>query len=409
MSQTPLHLFDAFGVELEYAIVRRDSLDVAPICDKLMEAAAGATTSEYEAGAMAWSNELALHVVEFKTNGPAESLVGLARQFQDQVDHAGRLLGAMGARLMPTAMHPWMDPHTEMVLWPHEYTEIYRTYDRIFDCRGHGWANLQSCHINLPFCGDEEFGRLHAAIRLVLPLLPALAASSPYAEGRRTPFLDTRLHYYRGNQERVPSIAGMVIPEPVYTEAEYRRAVYDRVRADIMPLDPEGVLKAEFLNSRGAIARFDRGAIEIRLLDLQECPAADLAVVALVVGAVRLLAGETYTPLAEQQPVATEQLAALLDATIRDADAAMIIDEVVLRQFGMGPKPRRAGEVWQSVAERLGDGLADNGTAARALLERGPLARAISAAAGDGGRQRLTAVYTELCDCLVAGRLFRAG
>jgi hypothetical protein len=27
-----------------------------------------------------------------------------------------------------------------------------------------------------------------------------------------------------------------------------------------------------FANSRGAIARFDRGAIEIRVIDIQECP-----------------------------------------------------------------------------------------------------------------------------------------
>ena len=83
---------------------------------------------------------------------------------------------------MPTAMHPWMDPATETVLWD-DATDVYRTYDRIYGCRGHGWANLQSMHVNLPFADDSQFARLHAAIRLVLPLLPALAASSPIAEG----------------------------------------------------------------------------------------------------------------------------------------------------------------------------------------------------------------------------------
>ena len=43
---------------------------------------------------------------------------------------------------------------------------IYDTFDRIFSCKGHGWANLQSMQINLPFRGDEEFARLHAAIRV---------------------------------------------------------------------------------------------------------------------------------------------------------------------------------------------------------------------------------------------------
>ncbi len=94
------------------------------------------------------------------------------------------VLEPLGARLMPSAMHPWMDPHREMVLWPHENSSIYEAFNRIFDCRGHGWANLQAVHLNLPFRGDAEFARLHAAIRVLLPLLPALAASSPFIDGR---------------------------------------------------------------------------------------------------------------------------------------------------------------------------------------------------------------------------------
>ena len=108
---------------------------------------------------------------------------------------------------MPTAMHPWMDPHAEARLWPHEYNAVYAAFNRIFDCRGHGWSNLQSTHINLPFRGDEEFGRLHAAIRLVLPIIPGVAASSPAADGRLSGLLDSRLDAYRSNARRIPSIS----------------------------------------------------------------------------------------------------------------------------------------------------------------------------------------------------------
>ena len=79
--------------------------------------------------------------------------------------------------LLPGGAHPWMDPGREMVLWPHDAHEIYDLYNTIFDCRGHGWANLQSAHLNLPFAGDAEFASLHAAIRILLPLMPALTAS----------------------------------------------------------------------------------------------------------------------------------------------------------------------------------------------------------------------------------------
>lgn len=76
-----------------------------------------------------------------------------------------------------------MDPATESRFWPHGDAIVYRTYDRIFGCRSHGWANIQCMHLNLPFAGDEEFARLHAAARLLLPILPALAANSPAAAG----------------------------------------------------------------------------------------------------------------------------------------------------------------------------------------------------------------------------------
>ena len=206
-------LFEAYGVEIELMIVDSETLDVKPVCDELIAAVVGEPASEIELGDIAWSNELTLHVLELKTNGPAPTLQGLAARFHESVLRANRALQGLGARLMPGAMHPWMDPGTETELWPHEYTEVYHAFDRVFGCSGHGWANLQSTHLNLPFAGDEDFWRLHAAIRIALPLIPALAASSPFQDGRRGPAVDGRLLAYRENARRVPSVAGRVIPE----------------------------------------------------------------------------------------------------------------------------------------------------------------------------------------------------
>ena len=191
-------------------IVDRETLDVRPICDRLLAAVAGEVTSEVEVGELAWCNELALHVVELKTNGPSPALTGLSGGFHDEIRFINRQLAADNAMLLGSGSHPLFDPASETRLWPHGDRELYAQYDRVFDCRGHGWSNLQSVHLNLPFDGDEEFGRLHAAIRLVLPLIPALSASTPMLDGRITGFLDTRLETYRRNQARIPSIAGRV-------------------------------------------------------------------------------------------------------------------------------------------------------------------------------------------------------
>src|SRR5690606_32858155 len=138
-------------------------------------------------------------------------------------------------------------------------SEYYEAFDRIFDCRGHGWANLQSVHLNLPFDGDDEFGRLHAAVRLILPILPAIAASSPIMDARITGTLDNRLSVYRANARTLPIVSGRIIPGPVHTRADYEREVLDAIYRDLAPHDPDGTLRHEWVNARGAIARFTRG------------------------------------------------------------------------------------------------------------------------------------------------------
>lgn len=419
------HLFQAFGVELEYMIVDARTLDVRPIADLLLERASklpgaepefdeGASVAgEVALGAVSWSNELCLHVLEMKTAEPARSLAGLAAQFQSHVCRANALLEESGARLLPGAMHPWMDPLREMKLWPHGYGEVYATFDRIFGCTGHGWANLQSAHLNLPYQGDDEFGRLHGAIRAILPIMPAIAASSPLVEGRLTGLLDNRLEVYRHNSRKVPSVAGRVIPEPVYTHADYEREILGQIAADLKPLDPEGVLEPEWTNSRGCIARFIRNTIEVRVLDVQECPAADLAVVGLVESAIRAAADGTLGDLSAVKALRVEQLERILIATIRDGDEAILSDESYFRAIGASnpSTPRRAADVWREIADRVFFTSAQDRAVedcARTILSTGCLARRISKAVGsDTRRDRLRDVFTRLADCLARGESFR--
>ena len=95
--------------------------------------------------------------------------------------------------------------------------------------------------------------------------------------------LDNRLVVYRSNCARIPSVTGEVVPEPMGSIGEYHERVLEPIYRDLAPHDPEGVLRHEWVNARGAIARFDRMAIEIRVLDVQETPAMDVAYAALIV------------------------------------------------------------------------------------------------------------------------------
>ncbi len=409
-----LHLFEGYGIELEYAIVDAETLAVRPWCDRLLAEAAGEIVSEVERGPIAWSNELVLHQIELKTNGPVARLDGTAASFQASVREIEQILERHGARLMPGGMHPWMDPSREAVLWPHDYHEVYASYDRIFGCRAHGWANVQSMHLNLPFADDREFERLHAAVRVALPILPALAASSPYVGGSRAAWLDDRLRHYREHSARIPSLTCAVIPEPVWSREAYETAVLAPIWRDLAPHDGEGLLRHEFSNARGAIARFDRHAIEIRVLDAQECPEMDLAVAAASSALVRALVEERWSTLEEQKRVSTKTLAGLLWRVAEAGEQAIVDEHELLACLGLHDGGRlRAIELWQHLLEELdwgSDGRAGQWRAPLELLIReGTLARRLVRALGPTpAREELERVYRELCDCLRAGRPFRA-
>jgi hypothetical protein len=85
VSDETLRLFEGVGIELEYSIVDGDNLDVRPVADELLRLVGGGYELEVELGNVAWSNELALHVIEMKTNGPAPSLAGVAARFANHV------------------------------------------------------------------------------------------------------------------------------------------------------------------------------------------------------------------------------------------------------------------------------------------------------------------------------------
>jgi len=410
-----LHAFAGYGVELEYMIVDARSMDVLPVADRVLRGMAGRQVADYADGEIGLSNELVLHLIELKNLRPryALDLKALAASFQAEAGLLNRLLQPLDGQLMPTAMHPWMNPRTETRLWPHRYAAIYRAYDRIFDCRRHGWANLQSMHLNLPFANDQEFARLHAAARLVLPILPALAASSPYAEGKASGYLDCRMENYRTHQARVPSSAASVVPETIATPAEYETRILQPLYRDIAPYDPDGLLRREWLNVRGAVPRFARSAIEIRVVDMQECPLADCAIAAAVINLVGMLYEGQYACLPAQQQIATEELAAIMQACIRDADDAVIDHAGYLGLLGLAAGRCTARDVWRRILANLrwehAAPCAEWRTALDLILEQGPLARRILRAAGAAPRRAaLAEVYRELCDCLAQGRMFHA-
>jgi gamma-glutamyl:cysteine ligase YbdK (ATP-grasp superfamily) len=412
MTQPPrIHLFQGYGIELEYMLVDRDSLKIKPITDELLKHELGDYGSDFENGIVTWSNELVLHVVELKSTKPESDFGALEVQFTENVKRINSILSKWNAMLMPTAAHPFMDPISETKIWPHENNEVYAIYNKIFDCRGHGWSNLQSTHLNLPFYDDEEFAKLHAAIRLVLPILPALCASSPILDGRLTGMLDTRLKFYKTNQSKIPSITGKVIPEAVFSKRNYLNTIYEKIKTDIAPYDPDEELNAIWVNSRGAIPRFDRGSIEIRIMDIQECPAADLAALTLVIETIKGLSADLFVGLEAQMKWKTEGLAQILDQTIIKAGHTVLDNAEYLSLFDFPDRKALACELWNHILNKL----LKKGTSSldryknelSVILESGTLAhRIVRAIDKDHSFDNIANVYRGLSDCLSQNKMF---
>ncbi|HEY9488657.1 MAG TPA: glutamate-cysteine ligase family protein [Chryseosolibacter sp.] len=406
-----IHLFQGYGIELEYMLVDCESLKVKPVVDGLIKHEAGSYQSDFENGMVTWSNELVLHVVELKSTQPESNFSALENAFAENIKHINAILASSNTMLMPTAAHPFMDPLIETKIWPHENNEVYNIYNKIFDCRGHGWSNLQSTHLNLPFYDDEEFAKLHAAVRLLLPLLPGLCASSPILDGKLTGMLDTRLKYYKTNQAKIPSITGRVIPEAVFSKRNYLNTVYDKIKSDIAPYDPDKILNPIWVNSRGAIPRFDRGSIEIRIMDIQECPAADMAILALVIETIKALVNEKFADFESQMKLKTDFLAQLLDKTLEQAQAVVLADREYLQIFGFQGHTATVVELWKHITERLiRSGNVAVGTSRQELdvvLTQGTLSQRIVKALGtDQSQENIIAVYKRLSDCLAQNKMF---
>jgi len=409
MSDAQLRLFEGYGIEVEYMIVHRETLKVLPVTDWLLKEVSGAYNNEVEIGELGWSNELVMHVVELKTSGTVPVLGGLHVPFMKDIQRINVLLDEVEGMLLPAGMHPLMDPARETVLWKHDNSPIYDRYNAIFNCSGHGWANLQSVHINLPFGSDDEFGRLHAAIRLVLPLIPAMAASSPIVEGKVTGMADSRLEVYRHNQNKIPEIAGDVIPEQVFSRKEYEEVIFRKIFSAIAPYDPEGILRYEWLNSRGCIARFERDAIEIRLMDVQESPVMDLAVISLIVAIIRALVNGEMLSYDEQKKISTAMLKDVMVGAIRGGSHA-VMGGGYPELFGYAPGKCDAAELLRYLLEQETVAKWIPGEyrgGINVILEQGTLAeRIVRALKGRVSLSSIRDVYGVLAECLREGTAF---
>ncbi len=218
-----------------------------------------------------------MHVMEVKANSPFKSPVEFEETMQQAVTTLNQIVQKRGAKLLGTGMHPLLKLE-DTAIWPHYHKKIYCEYGKIFNLNQHGWLNIQSFHLNLPYQKEPDGVQIHNLLANLSAYLPAIASSSPIYECKNGPDIDNRLQFYRVNQKEIPSITGEVIPEYVTSFSQYKHDVIERYSEDLAKSGAsKTLLNREWVNSRGVIFRFDRCALEVRVMDEQECIKSDVA------------------------------------------------------------------------------------------------------------------------------------
>jgi gamma-glutamyl:cysteine ligase YbdK (ATP-grasp superfamily) len=277
---------EVLGPEHEFSLVDQE-LKPLPISDKIIKAYCGRMINFIVLPDFSFGKEMQLHVMEIKANQPFKTPDTFEETMYKAVSTLNGIVGKHGAHLLGTGMHPLLQL-SDTGVWPHHHRKIYQEYGKIFDLNRHGWLNIQSFHLNLPYEKEADAVQIHNQLANLCAYLPAITASSPIYEGKEGPDVDNRLQFYKQNQKEVPSVAGDVIPEYISSLEGYKRDVIGRYSADLAKAGADKtLLNREWVNSRGIIIRFDRCALELRVMDEQECVKSDVALACFVRAALR--------------------------------------------------------------------------------------------------------------------------
>jgi carboxylate-amine ligase len=146
-------------------------------------------------------------------------------------------------------------------------------------------------------------------------------------------------------------------------------------------------------------------------MDIQECPAADIAIVNLVVETIKAFVSGKFLDVESQMKWKTETLAQLLERTTDNGQQVVIDNHEYLSVFGMQEKSATVGELWQHILERIvrsGNGPMDKWRREiDVILKEGTLAQRILKALGpDQSRENIISVYKKLSGCLAQNKMF---
>lgn len=280
----PYKTLEVLGPEHEFSLVNSE-MKPMPIVEKVINEYYGRIANFICLPKFAFRTEFPLHIIELKAANPFKS----PQIFEEIMQNAiATFLDFVGekyhAQLLGTGMHPLLYLK-ETGLLP--CSEVAKELRKIFPLARHGWLNLQSFQLNLPYSTEDEAILLYNALINLCTYLPALSASSPICEGHLIPYVDFRLYHYKIKSLEVPSVAGDVVPEHIFSFNQFRNQVSDVYLRDLANAGVSTKTFVDYINQRAVVLKFARKAVEMRVMDEQECIKSDVALSCFVSSTIR--------------------------------------------------------------------------------------------------------------------------
>lgn len=389
----PPTLLDAFGFAVDLSLVDKATLEVVAVSDTLL--AATAPDLEVMPGIAAHGMAVRNTKLMRRPMKWGRKLVGLGTAWAPHLDVSGHMV-------LPGGAHPFYDPQRNASMGNALAPEVRAVCEKVFGCAQHGWSNSQGFHLEIHFGKPADFGKLHAAVRLLMPLIPGLAAASPILEGRVTGLQCARLQSHLRAFERVPELLGEFVPEPVFDPEEHDRQVLGPISQALAKHDPKRLLDPQRLDARGATANFDRDTLTLHVIDGQECPSANMAVAEMIIVVLRALVRGRWVSNYLQRAWGSDDLQQLMLATIKDGGQAAIANRDYLLMLGlMKQDSMPAAKVWQHLFVELYSELSENARLRIGhILEHGTLAERIVARVGKrASADRIRETYAAMFAC----------
>lgn len=388
-------LFSTLMVSPTLAVVRAGSLQASDVDAELLAELDRSVVSG-GARALSWGSGPAGHLVILSTTQPIDDMAQAHADMHAAVVGASTTLADRNLLLLPAGAHPFL-AHSAAT-------------PAAFPGADHaGWRNNQCLVVKLPFT-DDEFAKVLAAVRVLLPILPALSAASPIIEGRVGPSLDMRLVLQSQRFSGWSALAGPLIPEAVFTRDEYYRTVFTPIVKALADAGMHDTVDMMSMDSRWATASFDPDHLELKILDGQESIGANMALAELLVAVLRKLCNGRWISTYVQRAWDGADLAEILQNVLRNGAQAVIDNQQFLRTFGCDAPSLSTGQLWEHIIAQVGKQLpARSRDHVVFLLREGNLARRILGATGPQPDERkLLSVYERMCTALIKDEAFRA-